>query len=188
MLGIDRNRHIIEDHAGEFTDLVKADCTQIETLQELGIPDFNGVVVAIGNAEANILTVQLLKEVGAKFILARAKSETQEHILYKLGADKVMNPDKDMGERVAMMLTGGLILDIIDLAEDFSVAGIKVGSKYNGMTLEEIEFRKKFGVTAIMVRRGNTSYPLNSPDDKIFKGDIVFVTGRHQDLEEIKEI
>jgi trk system potassium uptake protein TrkA len=188
VLGIDRNRAIIDEHSGEFTDLVKADTTQIETLQDLGLVDFNGIVVSIGDTESNILTVQLLKEIGVKFVIARARSETHEHILYKLGADKVINPEKDMGERVAMMLTGGLILEIIDLAEDFSVAGIKVGEKYNGMTLQEIEFRKKFGVTAIMVRRGSTSYPLNSPDDRIFKGDVVFVTGSHKDLESITEI
>lgn len=188
ILGIDRNMSIVETLANEFPNVVKADTTHIETLRDLGLKDFDYVIVGIGDVESNILTVQLLKEVGAKFIVARAVSTTQEHILYKLGADKVVNPERDMGDRVAMMISGALILDIIDLAEDFSVAGIKVGDKYNGMSLKEIEFRKKFGVTAIMVRRGNNSYPFNSPDDKIFKGDVVFVTGRHSELEKMKEI
>jgi len=188
VLGIDRNRQIVDSLSAELPHAVSADTTKIDVLQDLGLKDFNMVVVGIGDVESNILTVQLLKEIGVKFILARAVSETQAHILYKLGADKVVNPERDMGDRVAMMISGALILDIIDLADDFSVAGIKVGEKYNGMTLKDIEFRKRFGVTAIMARRGNVSYPLNDPNDKIFKGDIVFVTGRHLELEKIKEI
>jgi trk system potassium uptake protein TrkA len=188
VLGIDINKSIIEAHTDEFESLVRADTTKIETLEELDIASYNAVVVGIGNTEANILTVQLLRELKAKFILARARSETHEHILFKLGADSVVNPEKNMGDRVSMMLTGGLIVEIVDLAEDFSVAGIKVGDKFSGMTLKEIEFRKKFGVNAIMVRREGVSYPLNSPDDKIFKNDIVFVAGQHAELEKIDEI
>jgi trk system potassium uptake protein TrkA len=188
VLGIDINKSIIEAHTDEFESLVRADTTIMETLEELDIASYNAVIVGIGNTEANILTVQLLKELKAKFILARARSETHEHILYKLGADSVVNPEKNMGDRVSMMLTGGLIVEIIDLAEDFSIAGIKVGDKFNGLTLKEIEFRKKFGVNAIMVRREGVSYPLNSPDDKIFKNDIVFIAGHHNELEKIDEI
>ena len=188
VLGIDRNPQIVESLAGEFANIVRADTTKIETLKELGLKDFDAVIVGVGDVVANILTVQLLREIGVKFILARAVSETQEHILYKLGVDKVVNPEKDMGDRTAMMISGALILEMIDLADDFSVAGIRVGEKYNGMSLKDIGFRDKFGVTAIMVRRSGKSYPLNSPDDKIFKGDIVFVTGRHEELGRIKEI
>jgi len=188
VLGIDRDPNIVNSFAGEFNNLVIADTTKMETLIELGLKDFDTVVVGIGDVVSNILTVQLLRELGAKFILARAVSTTQEHILYKLGADKVVNPEKDMGERTAMMISGALILDMIDLADDFSVAGVKVSDKYDGMSLREIGFRDRFGVNAIMVRRAGKSYPLYSPDDKIHKGDIVFVTGRHSELEKIKEI
>lgn len=188
VLGIDRNLMVIESNAMEFTDLVKADTTQIETLKELGIADFDIVIVGIGDIERSILTAQLLKEIGVKFIIARAQNETHEHILYKIGVDKVIIPEKDMGDRIAMMLSGSVFLDIVDLAEDFSIAGIKVGNKYSGMDLEKIEFRKTFGVTAIMVHRNGVSYPLNSPKDKLFKGDIVFVSGRYEELEKIKEI
>jgi len=188
VLGIDKNRMVIENNAGELTDLVKADASNIETLNELGIADFDVVIVGIGAIERSILTVQLLKEVGVEFIMARAQNETHEHILYKIGVDKVIIPEKDMGDRVAMMLSGSVFLDIVDLAEDFSIAGIKVGEKYSGMNLGEIEFRKTFGVTAIMVHRNGKSYPLNSPEDKLFKGDVVFVSGRYEELENIKEI
>lgn len=188
VLGIDMDYAVINEHSGEFTDLVKADTTRIETLKELGIAEFDIVVVGIGAIEGSILTVQLLKEVGVKFILARAQNETQEHILYKIGVNKVIIPEKDMGDRVAMMLSGSIFLDIVDLAEDFSIAGIEVGEKYSGMSLAAMEFRKKFGVTAIMVHREGVSYPLNSPEDKLFKGDVVFVSGRHEELEKIKEI
>jgi trk system potassium uptake protein len=187
VLGIDRDPAIVNSLTDEFDNLVIADSTKMETLVELGLKDFDSVVVGIGDIVSNILTVQLLREIGAKFILTRAVSITQEHILYKLGADKVINPEKDMGDRIAMMISGAMILDIIDLADDFSVAGIKVGDKFNGMSLKEISFRERFGVTAIMVRRSGKSYPLYSPDDKIYKSDIVFVTGRHSELEKIKE-
>ena len=188
VLGIDNNKAIVEAHSGEFGSIVRANTTKIETLKELDIASYESVIVGIGNTEANILTVQLLKELGAKFVLARAQTDIHERILYKLGADTVVNPEKNMGDRVSMMLSGGLIIDIVDLAEDFSIAGIKVGEKHSGMTLEEIDFRKRFGVNAIMVRREKMSYPLNSPDDKLFKGDIVFVAGKHEELEKITEI
>ncbi|TGV17987.1 TrkA family potassium uptake protein, partial [Mesorhizobium sp. M00.F.Ca.ET.186.01.1.1] len=129
VMGIDENEERINENIQYVTHAVAADSTDERALKEIGIRNFDVVVVAIGvDIQASILTVLTLKELGVKKIVAKAQNERHGQVLYKVGADRVVFPERDMGVRVAHNLISANVLDFIELAEDYSVAEVVVSS------------------------------------------------------------
>jgi trk system potassium uptake protein TrkA len=189
VVGVDRSSRVIEQLKDHIPDLYVLDATNPEALKEIGITDFDCVIVAIGDAiEPNILTAQNLVELGIPNIWARAESEVHEHILNKLGVDQTFFTERDTAIRLASMLHNPDIDDLIDLLEGYSLARIKVGPTYSGKNLEELNFREKFGVLVIAIRRRNETTPLAGPKDKIYEGDYLLVVGKSANLSKLKEV
>ncbi len=189
VIGIDKDPVVIEELKDRIPDLYVLDSTNAEALKEIGITDFECVIVSIGDAiEPNILTVQNLVELGIKNIWARAESEVHERILHKLGVDQTFFTEKDTALRLASIIHNPHICDMIDLLEGYSVARVRVGPTYSGKSLKEINFREKFGVLVIAIRRRNKTTPLAGPDDKIYEGDHLLVTGKSENLSRLKEV
>lgn len=189
VVGIDRSPRVIEELKDHIPDLYTLDATNPVALKEIGIADFDCVVVAIGDAiEPNILTVQNLVEVGIENIWARAESEVHERILHKLGVDQTFFTEKDTALRLASILHNPHIHDMIELLEGYSVARVKVGPTHSGKSLEELDFREKFGVLVIAIRRRNETTPLAGPNDRIYDGDHLLVVGKSENLSRIKEV
>jgi trk system potassium uptake protein TrkA len=148
VMGIDEDEERINENIQYVTHAVAADSTDEMALREIGIRNFDVVVVAIGaDIQASILTVLILKELGVKKIVAKAQNERHGQVLYKVGADRVVFPERDMGVRVAHNLISANVLDFIELAEDYSVAEVVVSSKMVGKTLRQIDARARYGVT-----------------------------------------
>ena len=189
VVGVDRNPRVVEKLKERIPDLYVLDSTNPDALREIGIVDFDCVVVAIGDAiEPNILTIQNLVELGIENIWARAESEVHERILRKLGVDQTFFTERDTALRMAGMLHNPHIFDMIDLLEGYSVARVKVGPKYSGKTLKEINFRELFDVLVIAIRRRNKTTPLAGPDDKIYEGDYLLVAGKSDNLAKLDEV
>jgi trk system potassium uptake protein TrkA len=189
VVGIDRSSRVVEKLKDKIPDLYVLDSANPDALKEIGITDFDCVVVAIGDAiEPNILTVQNLVEFGIENIWARAESEVHERILRKLGVDQIFFTERDTALRLASILHNPDILDMIDLLEGYSLARVKVGPTYSGKSLKELNFREKFGVLVIAIRRRNETTPLAGPDDRIYEGDYLLVAGKSEELSKIKEV
>ncbi|ASJ52673.1 potassium channel family protein [Brevibacillus porteri] len=188
VMGIDENEERINENIQYVTHAVAADSTDERALKEIGIRNFDVVVVAIGvDIQASILTVLTLKDLGVKKIVAKAQNERHGQVLYKVGADRVVFPERDMGVRVAHNLISSNVLDFIELAEDYSVAEVVVSSKLVGQNLRQLDIRKKYEVNVIAIKSGDKFNIAPSPDEVIQYGDVLVVIGNNKDLREFEE-
>lgn len=188
VMGIDENEERINENIQFVTHAVAADSTDERALKEIGIRNFDVVVVAIGvDIQASILTVLTLKELGVKKIVAKAQNERHGQVLYKVGADRVVFPERDMGVRVAHNLISANVLDFIELADDYSVAEVVVSSKFVGKNLRQLDIRRNYEVNVIAIKSGDKFNIAPSPDETIQYGDVLVVIGNNKDLKAFEE-
>ncbi|BCJ88091.1 potassium channel family protein [Effusibacillus dendaii] len=188
VLGIDTNEDKIQDAVDFVTHAVTADSTDDNALKALGIRNFDVVVVAIGaDIQASILTTLILKELGVKKIVVKAQNELHGKVLTKIGADKVVYPERDMGIRVAHNLISPNILDYIELSPEYSMIEIVANHKMVGKTLQETDIRKKYGCTVMAIKRGEDINISPLANDRIDQGDILVVIGKNDDLQTLEE-
>jgi len=188
VMGIDENEERINENIQYVTHAVVADTTDERALKELGIRNFDVVVVAIGvDIQASILTVLTLKELGVKKIVAKAQNERHGQVLYKVGADRVVFPERDMGVRVAHNLISANVLDFNELAEDYSVAEVMVSPRMVGKSLRQLNLRALYEVNVIAIKSGDKFNITPNPDDLIQVGDVLVVIGNNKDLQTFEE-
>lgn len=187
VMAIDASEERIQEHMQHVTYAVQADSTDEQALKELGIRNVDVVVVAIGeDIQASILTTLVVKEMGVKKIVVKAQNERHGKVLYKVGADRVIFPERDMGHRVAMNLISPNILDFIELAEDYSVAEIVVPEWMIGKNIIELNIRAKFGVNVVAIK-GNAGINIApNAKDVIQKEDLLVIIGHNKDLKKLE--
>ncbi|WP_198653794.1 potassium channel family protein [Actinocorallia populi] len=177
VLAIDHRPKIVQSLAGEITQIVTADATDLQALHQLGIPDFQRAIVAIGSdIEASILTTSLLVEVGVENIWAKAISRQHGRILERIGATHVVLPEHDMGERVAHLVSGRM-LDYVQIDPDFVLVKTHPPRELVGVPLAETRLRRKHGVTIVCVKSKGEDYTYATPDTVLQYGDIILVVG-----------
>ncbi|KYD32008.1 potassium channel family protein [Parageobacillus toebii] len=188
VLAIDRNEERIEEYKDHVTYAVVADSTDEEALKSVGIRNFDAVIVAIGDdIQASILTVLILKELEVKKVVAKAINKRHGQVLYKVGADWVVFPERDMGERVATQLMSPNVLDYIELAKDYSIKEVKVPPSMIEKNLRELNLRVRFNITVIAIISDGKVSISPSPDRIIKEGDILVVIGENKDLDRFEK-
>lgn len=188
VMGIDEDEERINENIQFVTHAIAADSTDEMALKEIGIRNFDVVVVAIGaDIQASILTVLILKELGVKKIVAKAQNERHGQVLYKVGADRVVFPERDMGVRVAHNLISANVLDFIELAEDYSVAEVAASPSMLGKTIRQLDVRAKYGVNVIAIKSNDRFNIAPRPDQMIDRNDVLVVIGHNLDLKEFEE-
>ena len=188
VLGIDLDGRLVQEYAGQLTKVIEADCTDAETLQQLGINDFEAGVVAIGtDIEASVLTVLALSDLGMQNIWAKATNDKHARILERTGAHHVVFPEQRMGERVAYLLNERL-LDFIAFGDEFAIARLRAPEPIVGLPLVTSECRRKFDVTVVGVKREGENFIHAVPDTIIFADDELVVSGRIGDIQKFSTI
>lgn len=183
VLAIDEDPVLVERWADELTHVVQADCTDEQALHQLGIGDFDRAVVAIGaDIEASVLTVLALAEAGVSDIWAKAITRNHGKILERVGAHHVVYPEFSMGERVAHMLTGGM-MDYIDFDDEFSIARTLAPPFTWDRTLAESAPRSKHGVTIVGVKRTGKDFTYARPETTVHRHDHLIVSGPTHQVE-----
>src|SRR5680860_330457 len=154
VLGIDSDDIVIQKFSFEIDNVMKLDATDSDVLDSLGVADFEAVIIGIGEKyiQNSILATLLVKEKGAKKIIAKAGTKVLGKVLSKVGADLVVFPEKDMGQRVGRILSSHNIIDFIELGSDITILELKTPELMLGKDLIELNFRKKYGVTIISVK------------------------------------
>lgn len=187
VLAVDKNPNTIREISEYVSQAVEADATQELALKELNIDRFDVVIISIGSdMEASIVATLIAKELGAKNIISQAQSELHGRLLKKIGADKVIFPEMDMGIRVAHNLTSSNILDYIQLSPDFSVLEIAVLESWHQKSLAELRIRNKYGINVIAVKRGAEIIASPSPDFVLNNYDIIVIIGSSEDVKRIE--
>lgn len=188
VLGIDANEDKVQDAVEFVTHAVTADSTEENALRALGIRNFDVVVVAIGaDIQGSILTTLILKEQGVKHIVAKAQNELHGKVLSKIGADKVVYPERDSGVRVAHNLISPNILDYIELSPEYSMAEIIASEKMVGKSLQEVDIRRKYRCNVMAIKSNGKINISPLANDRIQSGDVLVVIGKNEDLQELEE-
>ena len=184
VLAVDIDEDRITEISPYVTHAVQADATDEKVLSALGLRNFDVAVVTMGtNIQASILITMLCKEIGIKFVLAKAQSELHGKVLYKTGADKVVFPERDMGFRVAHNLSASNILDYIEIAGDLRIVEIATIDGWPGNSLIELDFRKKYGVNIIAIKKPDGEMNTSPRGvDILQKGDSLIVIGEKEDI------
>lgn len=185
VLAIDSSPKQVQAMAGRLTQVVTADCTDINALRQLGVPDFYRAVVAIGSdIEASILVTSLLVELEIDDVWAKAISDHHGRILRRVGAHHVVYPEHEMGERVAHLVPGRM-LDYMQVDTDFALAKIRPPAEIVGMPLGESRLRSKHGITVVAVKSMDGSFTYAGYDTTLTYDDIILVIGRDRDIERL---
>ena len=186
VLGIDRRLDLVESLQQELTQAVQADSMDRETLHMLGAGDFDTAFVTIGgDLKASCATTMLLKELGCKQVIAKAADEFHGRMLEKLGADKVLFPERDMGKRIAHNLVSGNLLEYIELSPDFSMVEIQAGPEWNGKALRALNLRERLGINVVAVRSGGKTNALPTAETVIHEEDLMLVVASEGTLDRL---
>jgi trk system potassium uptake protein len=184
VLAIDNDPDRINEFSEIATHAVIADSTDENVLKKLGIRNFDHVIIAIGdNIQASILTALILKELGVKHISVKAQNDYHEKVLRKIGADRVIHPERDMGRRIAHQIVSNNVLDHLDLSDEHSIIEVIANKKMDGNTLVELDVRAKYGCNIIGMKRGEEIIVSPQADFKIQEKDILIVIGANNDIE-----
>jgi trk system potassium uptake protein TrkA len=189
VLAIDTDEEAIQKISDKVTHAVTADATDENVLRSLGVRNFDVAVVAIGaDIQSSIMTTLMLKEMGIRYVVAKAQNELHARVLMKIGADKIVFPERDMGERVARNLISTNILDYIELSEEHSIIEYAVPESWIGKALRNINMRAKYGVTVVAIRNASDESINISPkaDSEIKEGDVMIVIGDNSDLKKLE--
>ena len=152
VLGIDEDAELVQSWADRLTHVVQADTTSGDTLRRLGVRDFDRAVVGIGsNIEASVLTVLALSDLGVRDIWAKALSRTHHRILTKLGADRVIHPEQDVGQHIAQMLHNPLVRDYLSLGNGYYIIDLRAPETLHGKTLDTLN-RANIGRVGLLVK------------------------------------
>lgn len=188
VLIMDENPERVQQLSHVSTHAVQADSTDEKVLKELGIRNFDVVVVAIGaDIQASILTTLILKDLGVKKIVAKAQNSRHGQVLYKIGADKVVYPEYDMGLRLAHNLISPNVLDFVELSNEYSVAELTVSRDMVGKTLADVDVRVRFGVNVIAIKNDGEFNIAPSAIDRLKEQDVLIVLGHNRDLKKFEE-
>ena len=188
VLGIDADARIVQELSGVLTHVVEADSTSEEALRQLGVQDISTAIVAIGtDLEASILTTGVLVDLGVKRIVAKAVTEPHGRILTRIGAHKVVFPERDMGIRVGHSLAGS-ILDYFELDPGFALVETSAPRELVGKTLAAAEVRKRYGVTVVCIKPRGGSFTYATPDTVVQEGDVLVVAGETKRAESFGEL
>lgn len=179
VLVADIDEELIERHSNEFEDSRICDCTDENVIESLGVSNFDYCVVAVGtNFQAAMEITALLKEFGAKCVIAKASSERHAILLTKIGADQIVYPERDIAEKTAIRLNVKNIFDYIELAEDYAVYEIPVPSDWIGKTVGAVDVRRKYSINIIAVKRSGKLDTELTADYTFLEGEHLVVIGR----------
>ncbi len=183
VLVIDSDEEIIQDMTEYVTHAVIGDATDEDVLKSLGVRNFDVAVVAIGgDIQSSILVTLILKEMQVKYVLAKARSEIHARVLQKMGADRVVFPERDMGTRVAHNLVSTNILDYIELSPEYSIVEIVSPKAWVGKSLIDLNVRVTYGIN-IMAIKNNLKINISPKADDIIKpNDYIVIIGSNEDI------
>ena len=187
VLAIDRDEDRINEYMNIATHAVVANAIDEMTLRSLGLRNFDHVIIAIGeNIQASILVTLMAKEMGVPNVTAKAQNEYHAKVLYKIGADRVVHPERDMGIKVAHNLVSKNILDYLELSDEYSLAEVKVTNpKFFDKNLLELNFRQKFGLNIVAIRRGERLIISPLAEELVLKNDCLLLIGADEDVERL---
>lgn len=183
VLAIDSSEHEVQEIANDVAHTVQLDARDEDALKALGIRNFDVVIVAIGeDIQSNILVTVILKDLGVKYVVAKAQNHIHGKVLKKIGADRVIYPEKDMGIRLAYNLATSNIMDIIEMSEDYSIIEIAAPSRFVNKSIGELNLRANYGINVIAIKKNDSIIAAPGANTVIEENDILIILSKKEAL------
>ncbi len=187
ILALDNNEDRVQLLAQDVTHAVEVDITDESALRALGLRNVDVAIVSVGEIQPSILATLIVKDLGVPCVWAKAVSDVHGKVLEKLGVDRVVYPERDMGIRVAHSLVSGNMIDYIELAPGFSIVEVVAKQDFVGRSLKQIDLRAKYGIDIIAIRSGSDIKVVPGADYIIMPEDILVAMGPDTKLEKLNE-
>ncbi|SFS05728.1 potassium channel family protein [Yoonia litorea] len=185
VIGIDNNERLVSAHADDLAQSLVLDARDDMALKEAGVSSVDVGVVAIGtNIEASVLATINLKTLGVETIWAKATSKNHHRILSKLGVDRVIHPEREVGQHIAQVLNNPLVRDYVSLGNGQHVVNFRVPESLQGKSLSELNHRQDHNLRCIGVLRGTDYVGQDAESCTLEKDDLLLLLGGRQDLRE----
>ena len=187
VLGLDIDLKRVEFVAEFATQAAQADATDEDALREMGVRDFDIGVVAIGgDIKSSILVTLLLKRLGVKTVISKAQDDLHGEILEKVGADRVVYPERETGVRVAHAISTPNLVDYLEVMAGYGVAKLVVPLSFVGKELGQLELKSRYGLTPLILRRAGELLLNPSRSEKLNQGDVLVLSGKDEQLEALR--
>lgn len=189
VLAIDAKEENIQQIANHVTHAVVGDARDEAVLRALGVRNFECAIVAIGeDLAASIMVTLTLKELGVPAVICKASSEAYKRALEKVGADRVVIPEREMATKLAQSLSCSNILDFIELSDEYGIADVAMPENWAGKTLRQLNVRAKFGVTILAFRANGKMQMLPNADEAIMPGTVLTVMGSNEQIARMRKL
>jgi len=183
VLAIDEDINLVQKWAERVTHAVQADARQLDALRQIGAQDFSIAVVAVGSSiEASVLITANLVDLKIPQIWAKAISKSHGKILARIGANHVIYPEAEAGERVAHLVSGRM-LDFIEFDDDFAIVKMYPPKPIRGIPLSESQVRRKYGITVVGVKSPGKDFTYATPETLLSNHDLIIVSGQSSAIE-----
>ena len=187
VLAIDRSEALVNEIAPDVTHALQLDAADEEALRSAGAGDFATAIVAISSdAEPSIFATMVLKRLGVRTVIAKAGSLLHGEILARVGADRVVFPERETGLRLAHSFNVPNVLDYLDVAPNFGIEKIRPPKAFVGKSLGELDLKGRLGLTPIALRRGQQVFVNPAREERVADGDELILIGRDDKLEELR--
>ncbi len=185
VMAMDSDEEVVQDLSDTLGYVVCADCSDEKNLAAIGAGNADVAVVSIGDLSASLMTTLLLKEMGVKKIVVKALNELHGKMLQKIGADKIIYSEKEMGVRVAHNLISPGIVDYIEMENNITILSIHVPKDWVGKTLISSDVRRKYNITVVAIKRDGDMFVNPRPDMQMNANDMLVILG---DTESVKRV
>lgn len=185
VMAVDTNEENLEELLPIVTSAKIGDCTKEEVLRSFGVSNFDICFVCIGtNFQSSLEITNLLKELGAKYVISKATRDIQAKFLLKNGADEVIYPDRDIAKRIATRVSMNHVYDYVEMGE-YSIYEIEPLEEWLGKTIKEVDFRAKYRVSIIGTKEGDATSIMPLPDHVFKREEHLMVVGKKEDIDRI---
>ena len=187
VLAIDRSEQQVNDIASEVTHALQLDAADEDALRSAGAGDFQTAIVAIStDAEPSIFATMVLKRLGVRTVIAKAGSQLHGEILSRVGADRVVLPERETGLRLAHSFNVPNVIDYLDVAPNFGIEKIRPPASFIGKSLGDLDLKTRLGLTPIALRRGQQVFVNPARDERVAEGDELILIGRDDKLDQLR--
>jgi len=175
---VDKDEDIINSLAPKYTNAIITNCMNPDNVKSLDVPSYDACVVTIADDfQSSLEITSILKDLGAKYVVSKANTEIQRKFLYRVGADHVIYPNRDVAEKLAVRLNAEKVYDYIELDETHSIFELAVPKKWVGKTIREANPRAVYQINILTIKKDNKITPAPTPDTVFEDGDKMVVFG-----------
>lgn len=189
VLAMDREESRAQRVAETITHTMIADAKDETVLQSIGVRNFDGIIVCMTDIEDSVMVSLMLKDMGAKYIVAKSQSKQHSRMLELIGVDRIVFPEQDMGVRLAQTISSRRVLDFIELSPDYAIVELPLPRSWAEKTLAEIGARKQFGINVLAVRREKDKTYVSPKAEFLLKEkDILILVGENRNIRKLEQL